>query len=76
MNITPKTLRVVFAAVIATVIALASTDFAQATDYNANRTPKAKLLPTCTFWAVRTPDGVVHKNCVKKPTCLCPAGYN
>jgi hypothetical protein len=71
MSINAKTLGVIIAAMIAATITFAHTGSAQATDSNANRTPKV-----CTTWAAKTADGVTHKNCIKKSNCVCPPGYH
>jgi hypothetical protein len=80
MRINAETLGVIIAAMIAATIAFAHADSAQATDSNANRKPKTgpswTAYPPCTTWAAKAPDGTTHKNCIKKPNCLCPAGYN
>ncbi len=76
MNITPKALGAVFAAVIAATVVLAPTAFAKDTDSNANRTPKTMpswtAYPPCTTVAYKNANGRTVKSCIKKPDCLCP----
>jgi len=80
MSIGPKTSGVTIAAMVAVTLAFAHVGSARATDSNANRKPKTApswtAYPPCTTWAAKAPDGTTHKNCIKKPNCLCPAGYN
>jgi hypothetical protein len=77
MTISAKTLGIALAAMTAATIAFAHADSAQATDSNANRTPKGyPTIAVCTTWAAKTADGVTHKNCIKKSNCVCPPGYH
>jgi len=79
MSINAKMLHVIIAAMTAAILAFAPAYSAQATDSNANRKPKTgppwPAYPPCTTWATKAPDGTTHKNCIKKPNCLCPPGY-
>lgn len=77
MSRSAKTLVVTVAAMITAAIAFAPANSAQATDSNANRTPKhGPLFAACTTWAYKTSDGRTVKTCVKKSNCVCPPGYN
>jgi hypothetical protein len=78
MTMTARTL--LWATLLAMAMAaIAFAPTARATDSNANRKPKTgpswTAYPPCTTWAAKAPDGTIHKNCIKKPNCLCPAGY-